>query len=363
MGEDPAYYDDGNSTDRPTDGALVKGAIPNGVMLSLVGFLGVLGNATLLTLIMMYPKLRTVPNLLIVNLTIGDLIYISVSFPMFVIHEFFPYWYGSLALCKGSNYLSAVSMGICVYSIMGLSMERYIAIVKGLEMRSSRTTRRAVVSIALIWMVSLIIPIPILIMAEKPIESLCFYITHWDVPSRAFETLRFLLMYIIPFFTITFLYSMIAKQLLHLPGEASSQNPLILARRRLAITVMVVAIFFGVSWLPYFAYKLWFEFKFPDYFVTGPPQWADLFRTAHNYMAFINPCLNPWVLIFISTAHRRALTRCICCASKEKEDETSCRMTNLARGSTKRTGNSYISNTTNETNWNKEGKKLSESMA
>ncbi len=360
--EEPIITDYNLSTDPPTEGAVVKGAIPNGVILSIVGCLGVLGNASLLVLIIMYPNLRTIPNLLIINLTIGDLLYISVSFPVFVLHELYPYWYGNLLTCKSTNYLQIAGLGVCVYSIMGLSMERYIAIVKGLEMRSSRTTVRAVMCIAAIWTVSLIIPIPILIMADKRGPTLCLYIPHWDTPSKAYETCRFVLMYMIPFCTILVLYSLIAKQLLFSPGESSTQNPLFRARRRLAITVMVVAIFFGISWLPYFSYKMWFEYKFLDYFNTPggePPYWADYFRAAHNYMAFINPCLNPWILFFISTAHRRSLARCLCCRSSDKDEETSWRMTNLQRGSTRRTQASVITNDT----WSKDNKKLSESMA
>ena len=351
-----------NNTDPPTEGEAVMGALPNTVILSIIGILGVVGNVILLLLIIRYPNLRTIPNLLIINLTLGDLIYISVAFPVFVLHEVFPYWTSSVTACKATNYVQIVGMGVCVYSITGLSMERYIAIVKGLEMRSSRTTRRALLCIAAIWTVSLIVPIPIIYYAHKPGPLSCWYLDHWKVASKAYEACRFILQYMFPFFTILILYSLIAKQLLFSPGESSTRNPLFKARRRLAITVMVVAIFFGISWLPYFAYKLWFQFGFwnsfdPD---TGEPAKAyDVLRAAHNYMAYLNPCLNPWILFFISTAHRRLLMRSVCCQSEERDDENSWRMTNLQRNSTRKTGTSVITNDT----WSKDNHKLSESIA
>ena len=87
-------------TEFPTEGEVVNVALLNTVILSIISVLGMFGNTILPFLIIHYPKLRDNSEFLIINLTLGDLIYIRVAFPVFVLHEVFPYWTSSEMLFK-----------------------------------------------------------------------------------------------------------------------------------------------------------------------------------------------------------------------------------------------------------------------
>ena len=92
-------------------------------------------------------------------------------------------------------------------------------------------------------------------------------------------------------------------------------------RKRLAVSVLVIAIFFAVCWFPYFFYYLWVNFASQEAVIFAPfPSQMDIFRYIGLVTPVLNTCLDPWILFVISSRHRACLVGCLkastCCCKK-----------------------------------------------
>ncbi|XP_033631320.1 galanin receptor type 1-like [Asterias rubens] len=319
-------------------------------------FFGIIGNGSLMFLVIRFPHLRTMPNILMINLTFGDLLYIVASLPDIVRFELgFVQTYESLAMCKFVKFLPGFAMGVCVYSMMALSVERYCAIVRGLEMRSVRTSRRVMGAMIFIWGMTFLVTSPVLLSSGYLYPSaptICSDMWPGSPGAIAYAAIHITFLYIMPLLTMAFCYSSISYQLIQGARESTSNNSRsntnYEARKRLAIAIIVMAAFFAIFWLPASVFSLYFQSNYEHIFNMNDSEIAvfHFFRRFSRVFAFTNSCFNPWILYFISTTHRRAIARCICfcCGPKNGDENGSYRMVRLrTNGRTVTTYHSYSS--------------------
>ena len=281
-------------------------------------FFGLIGNIALLLAILLSPGLRNAPNILLINLTIADLVYMLIHTPFSIIHEMTPCWlYGTLA-CKFRHYVPLVAQAVGIFSLAALSRERYNAIVRGLESRISRSTRRTLLVVVTTWIFAIIIAAPVFLITQTQSGGLlCQYMPMGLTRTQVYIVIQVLLLYIIPLFYISVNYVRLAQSLCrstraNLAQNISAANP-IQARKRLAQIVLVITVVFGIFWLPYYIYFLWFVFVEDDD-VTYNASKVRFFRHFYYYMSLANSCLNPWIIFVMSSAHRRSFLQCICCS-------------------------------------------------
>ncbi|XP_072174278.1 neuropeptide CCHamide-1 receptor-like [Diadema setosum] len=286
--------------------------------LILVAIFGFMANLSLVVIVLRYKHLQMPPNILVLNLAIGDMVYLLVSTPFHAEHEIHACWQFGLVVCKLSNSMQVLSQGVCVYSLMAGSIERYCAIARPVRDNSNVSAHlKTSLVVVLIWVVSLALSIPILKIANMPLESTCVYLPHATQTAVIHETFRFAVMYVIPLFIIAFSYAKMSRTLIlstsrfsgeRQPGAAQQLN----TRRRIAIMLLTIAVFFGISWLPYFTYSLWFQYSF-DYRLDMHIKVAHVFRQVRFILAFLNTCFNPVVVYLLSTSYRRALVHTLRC--------------------------------------------------
>ena len=90
---------------------------------------GVLGNGTLIFTVLRNKSMRNVPNILIVSLSCGDMILLTMSAPFSaVVFGVANYPFPSF-ICKLNEYLQTLSVGVSVFTLTALSGDRYVAIV------------------------------------------------------------------------------------------------------------------------------------------------------------------------------------------------------------------------------------------
>ena len=115
----------------------------------------IIGNGIICLLLVRFKTLRTVPNVLIANLAVVDILNVLTNMPLLIM------WY----ICK-VPYLKGrpiswfivtwyvLFMYLTVFNLTVLTMDRFGAIVYGLRYHSWKTINKAKIAVLLIWLLS-----------------------------------------------------------------------------------------------------------------------------------------------------------------------------------------------------------------
>ena len=149
------------STEAPWDEATLLGLqISLSAALAVLTLATVLSNAFVITTIYMTRKLHTPANFLIGSLAVTDLLVSILVMPISILYTVSRTWTLGQIMCD--IWLSS-DITFCTASILHLcviALDRYWAITDALEYTKRRTTRRASLMIAVVWVISISISIP-----------------------------------------------------------------------------------------------------------------------------------------------------------------------------------------------------------
>lgn len=313
-----------NSTDDGYDRSLYE--YWSVVLLGIFACIGTVGNIGLLVVVVFTKHLRTAANIMVVNLTVGDLLYLLISAPFHIEHDVHPSWQFGAIACKFSQSGQVAAQGVCVLSLFALSLERHQAITKARVRASSHNMHKTLFIVATIWFLSIMISLPIIILAETKLangcDEICIFLPHFTPTAKTYVIFQFFALYVLPLAAIAGFYINMARVLLQ--SERQFQNESqpgarqFIARRRLAIIVLVITVMFGVLWLPYYAYTIWFQFRLQYSLHSIDKVWNVLFffQQFHFFTGVANSCLNPWVVFVMSSTHRQELLKLLRCRRK-----------------------------------------------
>uniref|UniRef100_A0A6P4FZR6 Neuropeptide Y receptor-like n=1 Tax=Drosophila rhopaloa TaxID=1041015 RepID=A0A6P4FZR6_DRORH len=202
-----------------------------------------IGNGTVCFIVQSTPRMRTVTNYFIASLALGDILMSLFCVPSSFISLFIlNYWPFGVVLCHFVNYSQAVSVLVTAYTLVAISIDRYIAIMWPLRPRI--TKRYATLIISGVWFVALAtaFPIPLVSGLEMPLspwhEKCEKYICREMWPSRTQEyyyTLSlFTLQFVVPLAVLVFTYTRIAIRVWgkRPPGEAENTRDQRMARSK-----------------------------------------------------------------------------------------------------------------------------------
>lgn len=132
------------------------------------------GNVLVLISIIRTPKLQTYPNVFVANLAVADLMVGIIGLPMFLKNLFVtegetsPHWVCALTLF-GTVFPAALS----AYAVFGITVDRYIFIVKPLHYTQYVTKKRVVIFLTGIWIYNLVMyAFPLLLKQSKDVSYL-----------------------------------------------------------------------------------------------------------------------------------------------------------------------------------------------
>ncbi|KAJ8289431.1 hypothetical protein GJAV_G00001230 [Gymnothorax javanicus] len=129
-------------------------------LLGLVTLATVLSNAFVITTIFLTRKLHTPANFLIGSLAVTDLLVSILVMPISIVYTVSKTWTLGQIFCD--VWLSS-DITFCTASILHLcviALDRYWAITDALEYSKRRTTKRAALMIAVVWVISICISMP-----------------------------------------------------------------------------------------------------------------------------------------------------------------------------------------------------------
>lgn len=97
------------------------------------------GNGIVCYIVISSPRMKTVTNFFIANLAVGDILMSLFCVPFsFVSILLLAYWPFGSVLCHLVNYSQAVSVLVSAYTLVAISVDRYIAIMWPLRPRITK---------------------------------------------------------------------------------------------------------------------------------------------------------------------------------------------------------------------------------
>uniref|UniRef100_A0A3Q2XJW3 Alpha-2Db adrenergic receptor-like n=1 Tax=Hippocampus comes TaxID=109280 RepID=A0A3Q2XJW3_HIPCM len=132
----------------------------------------VVGNVLVVVAVFTSRALRAPQNLFLVSLASADILVATLVIPFSLANEVMGYWYFGSTWC--SFYL-ALDVLFCTSSIVHLcaiSLDRYWSVTKAVSYNRKRTPKRIKMMISVVWLISIVISSPPLLMAHTEQECL-----------------------------------------------------------------------------------------------------------------------------------------------------------------------------------------------
>ena len=205
------------------------------IMYSTISVLAVGGNVIVVYIVVAYQRMRTVTNYFIVNLACSDILMAVLCIPFtFIANLLMHYWPFGAVLCPVVSYVQAVVVFLSAFTLVAISLDRYRAIMFPLKPRM--TTGQVAAVIAIIWMFSLAVPLPIAIMSKivrqtdrfnpNIIRDFCEEKWPENRQRYIYSMVLMILQYFLPLFVLMFTYSSIAVVIWvkKMPGEAENNR-------------------------------------------------------------------------------------------------------------------------------------------
>uniref|UniRef100_A0A3Q3WWD5 G-protein coupled receptors family 1 profile domain-containing protein n=1 Tax=Mola mola TaxID=94237 RepID=A0A3Q3WWD5_MOLML len=270
---------------------------------SCIVLVSVVGNVTVIWIIMAHKRMRTVTNYFLLNLAFAEASMSAfntvVNFTYAVHNE----WYFGLIYCRFHNFFPIAAVFASIYSMTAIALDRYMAIIHPLQQRMSSTETKVVVGV--IWVLALLLAFPQYYYSttdQLPDRVVCYI----DWPENAvcdFKKIYYvcvaILLYFLPLLVMGCAYLVVGLTLWagEIPGDSSDRyKEQLMAKRKVVKMMIVVVCTFAICWLPYHIYFLLHQF-FPDMFeekfiqqVYLAIMWLAMSSTMYNPIIYC--CLN-----------------------------------------------------------------------
>ncbi|XP_075679829.1 allatostatin-A receptor-like isoform X3 [Dermatophagoides pteronyssinus] len=226
------------------------------ILFAVIVIVGLVGNSLVVIVVKCNPQMYSTTNLLIINLAIADLLFIIFCVPFTAWDYAFPYWpFGSI-WCKVVQYLIVVCAYASIYTLVLMSLDRYLAVAHPIRSISLRTVKNANRALLILWIFILLFCIPTFFTHDVSYDqpdgaySVCNFLT--DKYNHAlYQVIFCLFSYIIPIILILILYVLMLKRLWFsgIPGRNMSTES-VRSKKKVTRMVVIVFIIFACCWCP-----------------------------------------------------------------------------------------------------------------
>lgn len=234
------------------------------IIFLIIFIVGTIGNGTVIYIFYQHKSMRTVANVYILSLAIGDLALILISVPFVSTIYTFESWPYGLAVCRISEFARDLSIGITVFTLTSLSVQRYTATHHPIRYLSHKGRTTLTQANSIIWLLAIILAIPgaynsfIMQVELEPdhIIYVCYPFPEEYEPwyPKLIVILKFLCYYAIPLIIITIFYSLMARNLIRTTENPvcnnDSHNKLLKNRLKVSKIVFGLVIIFAVCFFP-----------------------------------------------------------------------------------------------------------------
>nr|XP_033793722.1 neuromedin-B receptor isoform X1 [Geotrypetes seraphini] len=294
---------------------------------------GLLGNITLVKIFVTSSAMRSVPNIFISSLAVGDLLLLVTCVPVDALRYFVQEWTFGEVGCRLIPAIQLTSVGVSVFTLTALSADRYKAVVNPMDIQTSSAVVWTCIKATAIWIISVLLAVPEAVYAEiahinytdNASFTACMpYPQNDEMHPKIHSVLIFLVYYLIPLTIISVYYYHIARTLIksahNIPGEYSEHSKRQMeTRKRLAKIVLVFVGFFALCWFPNHVLYMYRSFNYNEI----DPSLAHMIITlVARVLSFCNSCVNPFALYFLSESFRRHFNSQLCCRKKRHRERS-----------------------------------------
>ena len=282
--------------------------------------IGGIGNLLVILSVSLYKHMRSRRNVFILNLAVADLLFIIVVLPFNAIdfafyyddYQFGPVW------CKLSGYITFVTFYASVYTLLGVSFNRFLAVVFPISSITFRTRSNAIKTVLVLWVVILLANIPVLNtndLIKGKTHTLC------DTTDKKSEKMThgawIVFGFALPLALMCIMYGIIAIHLLRrsIPSDSSHGGNSQIKTRAIRMCAVVVTVF-TLCLLPFHIWNMWRLYgkqidlaEIVAFYVFG---------YASILLVYTNSCVNPILYAFLCEEFRSSFRKLMRCNSIRK---------------------------------------------
>ncbi|CAH0725248.1 unnamed protein product, partial [Brenthis ino] len=263
------------------------------LMYCTVFVIALIGNGLVCFVVQSSPRMKTVTNYFIMNLAIGDILMTLFCVPFsFVSTLVLRYWPFGIVMCKIVNYSQAVSVLVSAYTLLAISIDRYMAIMRPLRPRLGTTAAKLVVTAVWGGALSTAAPIFIVSQIQRPTEwheyckaDIC--LEHWEKAGQneQYSCALMILQFGLPLTALVCTYARIAHVVWggRPPGEAQTARDIRIQHAKRKI--------------------LWTVHETDEAWATWPGM-PYVWFVAH-WLAMSHCCYNPIIYCYMNARYRR----------------------------------------------------------
>lgn len=255
-------------------------------------------NGLLVFIFIRHREIRTDRNIIILNLAVADILAVLSNASLQIIFVYGGTFDNARIYYRVMDCCLEVTTGVCIYSIVGLSVQRYCAVVPSYKDNDCVLSRcfNSTLFVCVLWIAACV---------PKVIE---FSI---EMGLRAWAMRNLVLYCVIPAVCMATFYVMTSWRLKQsvrkIPGEALRHETVRNARVRSSNVLMALVAVFVVSYTPI---QL---FRFIELWFYGGGYLFDYIDVIAYSLLSLNSCFNPVALYVASGTFRKYYNRYICC--------------------------------------------------
>ncbi|XP_037296583.1 tachykinin-like peptides receptor 99D isoform X1 [Manduca sexta] len=281
------------------------------------------GNLVVIWIVLANKRMRSVTNYFLVNLSVADAMVSTLNVTFNFTYMLNSDWPFGHFYCKFCQFIAVLSISASVFTLLAISVDRYVAIMSPLR---PRLGKRATLGItAAIWAWSSIISSPNLIyfttetdfLPDGNVRRVCF--SEWPdgITTRShmeyvYNVMFMVLTYFMPIMAMTYAYSRVGVELWGSQsiGECTQrQLDNVKSKRRVVKMMIVVVVIFAVCWLPFHVYFVVTSY-YPD--VVNYPHIQEIYLGIY-WLAMSNSMYNPIIYCWMNSKFRRGFKQFFWC--------------------------------------------------
>lgn len=152
--------------------ATVRWVVP--FFFGIIAISGFFGNLLVILVVLLNKNMHSTTNLLIVNLAAADLLFVIFCVPFTAIDYVTQHWPFGKMWCRSVQYLIVVTAYSSIYTLVLMSIDRFLAVVHPIRSRMLRTEHITKIAIFTLWTVVLTVSMPVTF-AHDVVVSVCVW--------------------------------------------------------------------------------------------------------------------------------------------------------------------------------------------